>query len=166
VYAPLTAGLALPYTAVRVGEEFTAAGSQVRAVCGRHAPIYGGRPDCVNLGYLVGGTLYHPGDSLHIPNEPVETLLVPLQASWPKTAEVIDFVRTVAPERACGIYDGQVNERGSARRRGTASGGRPRTYLGLSRDLAGQPFGVLSGTSGKETQHAEHGGVWREGMRA
>ncbi|MEV0169256.1 MBL fold metallo-hydrolase [Nonomuraea fuscirosea] len=99
---------------MRVGEDFTAAGFRVQAVCGRHAPIYGGRPDCVNLGYLVEGTLYHSGDSLHVPNEPVETLLVPLQASWLKTAEVIDFVRAVAPERAFGIHDRQVNERSSA----------------------------------------------------
>ncbi|GAA1652156.1 MBL fold metallo-hydrolase [Nonomuraea maheshkhaliensis] len=114
VYAPLGAELALPYTAVRVGETFTSAGFRVRAAGGRHAPIYGGRPDCANLGYLVDGTLYHPGDSLHVPAEPVETLLVPLQASWLKTAEVIDFVRAVAPERAFGIHDGQINERGLA----------------------------------------------------
>ncbi|MEU8362762.1 MBL fold metallo-hydrolase [Nonomuraea sp. NPDC048882] len=100
--------------AVRVGETFTAAGFRVRAAGGRHAPIYGGRPDCANLGYLVDGTLYHPGDSLHVPAEPVETLLVPLQAPWLKTAEVIDFVRAVAPERAFGIHDGQINERGLA----------------------------------------------------
>ncbi|MEV5894681.1 hypothetical protein [Nonomuraea fuscirosea] len=53
-------------------------------------------------------------DAVQVPAEPVETLLVPLQASWLKTAEVIDFVRAVAPERAFGIHDGQINERGLA----------------------------------------------------
>jgi len=37
---------------------------------------------------------------------------VPAQASWLKTAEAIDFVRAVAPDRAFLIHDGQVNERG------------------------------------------------------
>ena len=114
VYAPAGAELAVPYTGVRVDEEFAVAGFRVRAYGGRHAFIYGGQPDCANLGYLVEGAIYHPGDSLHVPDAPVETLLVPLQASWLKTSEMIDFVREVAPERAFGIHDGQINERGLA----------------------------------------------------
>ncbi|WP_431895753.1 MBL fold metallo-hydrolase [Nonomuraea sp. bgisy101] len=102
----------LPYTPVGVDEEFTAAGFRVRAVGGRHALIYGGEPDCPNLGYVVEEAVYHPGDSVHVPEGPVETLLVPLQGSWLKTAEAIDFVKAVRPERAFGIHDGQVNERG------------------------------------------------------
>lgn len=114
VYAPAGAELAVPYTGVRVDEEFAVAGFRVRAYGGGHAFIYGGRPDCANLGYLVEGSVYHPGDSLHVPDAPVETLLVPLQASWLKTSEMIDFVREVAPERAFGIHDAQINERGLA----------------------------------------------------
>ncbi|MBT2227590.1 MBL fold metallo-hydrolase [Nonomuraea sp. NEAU-A123] len=121
VYAPAGAELALPYTAVRVDEEFAVAGFRVRAYGGRHATIYGGLPDCANLGYLVAGAVYHPGDSLHVPDEPVETLLVPLQGSWLKTAEMIDFVRAVAPERAFGIHDAQINERGLASANGWLS---------------------------------------------
>lgn len=69
-------------------------------------------PDCANLGYVVEDAVYHPGDALHLPGLPVETLMVPLQASWLKTAEAIDFVNAVAPRRAFGIHDGQMNERG------------------------------------------------------
>lgn len=113
VFAPAGAGLdGLPYTPVSAGEEFSAAGFRVRAHGGRHALIYGGQPDCPNLGYLVDGALYHPGDSVHVPDEPVETLLVPLQGSWLKTVEAIDFVRAVRPRRAYGIHDAQLNERG------------------------------------------------------
>ncbi|MFI7230848.1 MBL fold metallo-hydrolase [Nonomuraea angiospora] len=113
VFAPAGAGLdGLPYTPVSAGEEFAAAGFRVRAHGGRHALIYGGQPDCPNLGYLVDGALYHPGDSVHMPDEPVETLLVPLQGSWLKTVEAIDFVRAVRPRRAYGIHDAQLNERG------------------------------------------------------
>jgi L-ascorbate metabolism protein UlaG (beta-lactamase superfamily) len=113
VYAPASSRLAgITPIGVQPGETFDAAGVAVRAVGGRHAAVYDGRPDCVNLGYVIGGNvLYHPGDALHVPELPVETLLVPLQASWLKTAEAIDFMRAVSPARAFGIHDGQVNER-------------------------------------------------------
>ncbi|MDT0541923.1 MULTISPECIES: MBL fold metallo-hydrolase [Streptomyces] len=113
VYAPKAARIpGLDFTGVVAGEEFTAAGFRVIARGGRHARIYGELPDCANLGYLVEDSLYHPGDSLHLPGQPVETLLVPLQGSWLKTDEAIEFVRGVGPERAYGIHDGQINERG------------------------------------------------------
>jgi hypothetical protein len=58
--------------------------------------------------------VYHPGDALQVPDVPVETLLVPLQASWLKTSEAVAFVRAVSPARAFGIHDGQINERALA----------------------------------------------------
>ncbi|MFE5852316.1 MBL fold metallo-hydrolase [Streptomyces sp. NPDC056500] len=113
VYAPKSARLpGLDFTGVVPGEEFTAAGFRVTAQGGQHARIYGDLPDCANLGYLVENRVYHPGDSLCPPDRPVETLLVPLRGSWMKTDEAIDFVRAVQPERAYGIHDGQINERG------------------------------------------------------
>lgn len=115
VYAPADADLAgLPVTGVTAGEEFTAAGFRVRAVGGRHATIYNGEPDCANLGYLVDDALYHPGDSVHVPAQPVDTLCVPAQGSWLKMAEAIDFARAIRPRRAFAIHDGQVNDRGLA----------------------------------------------------
>lgn len=121
VYAPADARIVVPerarglnLTPVTSGSEFTAAGFHLRAVGGRHAVIYGGKPDCANLGYVVDGALYHPGDSLHRPEQPIETLLVPAQGSWLKLAEAIDFVRAVAPERTFPIHDAQLNERGLA----------------------------------------------------
>ncbi|SDY37485.1 L-ascorbate metabolism protein UlaG, beta-lactamase superfamily [Micromonospora pattaloongensis] len=118
VFVPADAdipGIAVPgldVTRVNAGDEFTAAGFSVRAVGGRHAFIYGGQPDCANLGYLVDERLYHPGDALHLPERPVETLLVPVHAPWLKLDEAIDFVRAVDPERTVPIHDGMVNDRG------------------------------------------------------
>jgi len=115
VYAPAGADISGPnITWVQPGETFTAAGFTIQAVGGKHATIYGDQPACVNLGYIIDDRLYHPGDSLYVPERSVETLLVPLQASWLKTAEAIEFVKAVAPERAFGIHDGQLNERGLA----------------------------------------------------
>jgi L-ascorbate metabolism protein UlaG (beta-lactamase superfamily) len=113
VYLPAEADIpGVPGIGVGADERFVAAGFSVRAVGGRHAVIYDGQPSCVNLGYLIDGGLYHPGDSLFVPEQPVETLLVPAQASWLKTGEAIDFVRAVNPQRVFPIHDGQLNERG------------------------------------------------------
>ncbi len=106
----LTRGLNL--TRVDSGEDFTAAGVPVRAVGARHAAIYDRQPDCANLGYIIDNQLYHPGDALHVPTDDVGVLCVPVQGSWLKLAEVIDFVNRVSPERAIAIHDAQVNERG------------------------------------------------------
>ena len=113
VYAPAGADIeGVDVIAVSPGESFTAAGFPVVAVGGRHAFIYDGEPNCPNLGYVVAESVYHPGDSLHVPQEPVETLLVPAQGSWLKMAEAIDFVKAVNPRQAFAIHDGQINDRG------------------------------------------------------
>ena len=115
VYAPAGADIVgVGVIPISPGDAFTAAGFPVAAVGGRHAPIYDGQPDCPNLGYVVDGAVYHPGDSLHVPQEPVETLLVPAQGSWLKMAEAIDFVKAIGPRRAFAIHDAQVNHRGLA----------------------------------------------------
>ncbi|MDJ1131696.1 MBL fold metallo-hydrolase [Streptomyces iconiensis] len=113
VYAPTEADIPrLEVTRVAPGAEFTAAGFRVRAVGGRHAAVYDGQPDCANLGHVVDEAVYHPGDSLYVPEQPVETLFVPVQGSWMRTSEAIDFVRAVAPRRAFPIHEAQLNDRG------------------------------------------------------
>lgn len=98
--------------AVEVGEQFTASGFTVRVVGGAHAEIYEGLPGCPNVGFIVDGNVYHPGDSFFVPTEKVETLLVPASAPWFKLGEALDFVRGVAPARALQIHDALLNERG------------------------------------------------------
>ena len=107
---------ALGATAVTVeaGQEFTVAGFSVREVGGAHDAVYDGAPGTSNLGYLIEGGVYHPGDALHVPAEPVETLLVPASAPWLKLAEAIDFVRAVRPSRAYPIHDAMLSDVGQA----------------------------------------------------
>ncbi|MFC8260051.1 MBL fold metallo-hydrolase [Streptomyces sp. NPDC057291] len=113
VYAPAEADIPrLEVTGVASNAEFTAAGFRVRAVGERHAFIYGGQPDCANLGYIIDEAVYHPGDALHVPEQSIETLLVPAQGSWMKMAEAIDFVKAVKPQRAFAVHDAQINDRG------------------------------------------------------
>jgi L-ascorbate metabolism protein UlaG (beta-lactamase superfamily) len=117
IYAPdsVVAKLAEDGVAARTvssGTTFTAAGFSVRAVGGRHAEIYGGMPDCANLGYVIDEDVYHPGDAFFVPDVPLKTLLVPVSAPWLKLGEAITFVRSVEPVRAYPIHDAMFSEIG------------------------------------------------------
>ena len=119
VYAPADARIeGVPVRPLTAGDTVTIAGWTVRAVGGRHATVYDGAPDCPNLGYLLstpsGRAVYHPGDSLYVPPTRVSTLLVPVQGSWLKTSEAIDFVREVDPDVVIGIHEARLNDRGLA----------------------------------------------------
>jgi L-ascorbate metabolism protein UlaG (beta-lactamase superfamily) len=112
VYAP--AGAQLPGIEphfLQAGDTRDIVGFEVTTFGAAHATIHNGLPDCAHLAYLVDD-LYHPGDSVHAPGVPVATLLVPMQASWLKTCEAIDFVADVKPTVAFGIHEGQLNDRG------------------------------------------------------
>ena len=55
--------------------------ADVRAYGGRHAVIHPDLPPVANLGYLVDGSVYHPGDSFDVPADAtVDTLFVPVSA--------------------------------------------------------------------------------------
>ncbi|MER5731300.1 MBL fold metallo-hydrolase [Streptomyces sp. NPDC002138] len=87
------------------GDAFTAAGFDVQVHGELHAEIHPDLPRVTNVGYLVEGSLFHPGDALTVPGVPVDTLLLPVHAPWNKVSEVIDYVREVKPRAAIDIHD-------------------------------------------------------------
>lgn len=99
--------------AVTPGQSFDVAGLEVHVVGGEHAEIYDGLPGCANVGFVLGG-VYHPGDSVHVPDVEVTTLLLPVSAPWLKLAEALDFVRAVAPARAFPVHDAMLSAIGAA----------------------------------------------------
>ncbi|GAA2640942.1 MBL fold metallo-hydrolase [Paractinoplanes durhamensis] len=104
-------------TAVESGQDFTAAGFQVRAYGGKHAVIHPDIPRIANLGFLIadGDTnVFTPGDSFTVPEDTVvDTLFVPLNAPWMKLMESIDFVRAVKPGRAYALHDSLLTATGA-----------------------------------------------------
>ena len=94
------------------GDTFTAAGFEVEVHGELHAVIHPDIPRITNVGFLVDGALFHPGDALTVPGRPVETLMLPLNAPWSKAAEVADYVREVGPGRVFDIHDGLLNGTG------------------------------------------------------
>jgi len=117
IYAPASvtsslAELGDQVTAVTPDQVFDAAGFSVRAVGGQHALIHPSIPVIANVGYVVEGAVYHPGDSFTVPTTPVELLLAPIHAPWSKVAEVIDFVVSVRAPRTIGIHDAGLSDIG------------------------------------------------------
>lgn len=98
---------------VSSGQEFTAAGFGVRAYGGWHALVHPDVPPVPNLGFLIEGSVYHPGDSFDVPEGAhIETLFVPVSGPWLKISESVDFVRAIAPRRAIALHDGLLNDMG------------------------------------------------------
>jgi len=85
--------------AVAHGDDFTAAGFTVNVYGEHHAVIHPDIPTVANVGFMVDGALFHPGDSHTVPEDPVDTLLVPISGPWYSTREMIDYARAVAPRR-------------------------------------------------------------------
>ena len=99
---------------VAPGEDFDA-GLPVRAVGEQHAVIHPDLPRVANSGYLVrlgGYRVFHPGDALTGPGEPVDLLCVVVSAPWMKAAEAVDFARAVGAPRNLAIHDRVYSEAG------------------------------------------------------
>jgi hypothetical protein len=87
------------------GDAFTTAGFDVHAYGHLHAIIHRDIPVIENTGFMIDGSLFHPGDSFTVPQDPVQTLLLPASGPWLKTGEMIDYAREVAPERGYVIHE-------------------------------------------------------------
>ena len=94
------------------GQELEVGGVGVRVAGRDHAVIHPDIPVVPNVGYLVGGRLFHPGDAFTPPGEPVEVLAVPAGAPWLKMAEPVDYLRAVRPRVAVPVHDKVLSEAG------------------------------------------------------
>jgi L-ascorbate metabolism protein UlaG (beta-lactamase superfamily) len=89
----------------RAGEHFDADGLAVEVIGHDHAVIHPDIPVIPNVGYLVGGRVFHPGDQLTVPEKAVEILAIPAVAPWLKISEAVDYLRAVAPRTAIPIHE-------------------------------------------------------------
>jgi L-ascorbate metabolism protein UlaG (beta-lactamase superfamily) len=97
---------------VQHGDAFDIGGFSIHVYGTEHALIHSDIPLVANTGFLIDGNVFHPGDSLTIPEDPVSTLLVPVSAPWLKSGEMIDYYRAVAPARGYAIHDAILNDNG------------------------------------------------------
>lgn len=94
----------LPHRVVADGDRLDLGTSVV--VCGtEHAVIHPDIPQIPNVGYLLGGRFFTPGDALTVPGADVEVLGLPTAAPWLKLSEAVDLLRAVAPRTAFPVHD-------------------------------------------------------------
>ncbi|MGY1592021.1 MBL fold metallo-hydrolase [Geodermatophilus sp. SYSU D00708] len=94
------------------GDAVTVAGFDVTVHGELHEVLHPDIPRIPNVGFLVDGQVFHPGDALTVPEVPVPTLLLPVHAPWSKVSDVIDYVRAVDADQAYAVHDGLLNETG------------------------------------------------------
>jgi L-ascorbate metabolism protein UlaG (beta-lactamase superfamily) len=92
------------------GDTFSAAGFDMEVHGELHAVIHPDLPRVTNVGFLVDGSLFHPGDALTVPDQAVRTLMIPVMAPWNKASEVVDYIREVKPQRAIDIHDALLTD--------------------------------------------------------
>lgn len=122
------AGKGMQAQVLRGGETVTLGGIEVRGFGEMHQTIHPDLDAITNTGLLVGGRLFHPGDSLALPDFEVEVLAVPVVAPWSKLHETVEFVRSIRPARTFPIHDAIIVE-----------GARP-IFDGTVGGLGGVPF--------------------------
>ncbi len=93
------------FTAVAAGDELKLGSFGITVHGSEHAIIHPSLPGCANVGFLLDGSVYHPGDAYHVPEVPVTTLLLPTSGPWMKIGEAIDYVRAVRPQQVVQIHD-------------------------------------------------------------
>ncbi|HEY2959047.1 MAG TPA: MBL fold metallo-hydrolase [Actinomycetota bacterium] len=103
--AELLAEAGVDAEVVHDGDEFDVAGLGVHVAGRDHAIIHPDIPVIPNVGFLLGGRLFHPGDAFTLPGQPVEVLAVPAGAPWLKTAEAIDYLRALRPQVAVPVHE-------------------------------------------------------------
>lgn len=110
ITAPL--GDTLPNKAVSVGDKLSVGPFELSFYGGEHANITPDMPVLPNLGVLVDGQLYYPGDSFYAPDAQFDTLILPVSAPWCKISEVMEFVGAVKPKHAIPTHDAILSDTG------------------------------------------------------
>lgn len=102
-------GIKFKIEILKPGEIRTVQGVTIRAIACDHGHIADHFPRVENVGFLIAGKLFHPGDCV-TPSEEVqaEILAVPVVAPWMAVREGLEFVKKVKPKYAIPIHDAMV----------------------------------------------------------
>ena len=102
-------------TIVKDSDTIDAEPFSLRFFGGKHAVIHSSIPIVDNVGVLVNGSLYYPGDSYTVPEGiEVDVLAAPVGAPWLKIGDAIDFVLAVRPRRAFATHEMVLSTAGKA----------------------------------------------------
>ena len=94
------------------GDKFTTNGFYITVHGELHGTIHKDVPEMRNIGFMLDGKLFHPGDAFTVPAQQVETLLVPIYGPWATAGDVIDFVREVGASNSYSVHDAMNSDAG------------------------------------------------------
>lgn len=89
-------------------------GVHLHAIDGKHEEIYEEYGQVQNTGFLIEDTLFYPGDSYLVPQQPVEILALPVAGPWCKVPEAIRYALAVKPKIAFPVHDATLSELGKS----------------------------------------------------
>lgn len=116
IYAPdsvTTQITELASHSVGAGDTAQAGPFTLKFIGGVHSTIHKDfHPEFQNVGVIVNDFLYHPGDSLALPDQPVKVLSLPIVAPWEKVSDSMDFLMRVKPEMAFPSHDVMLSDLG------------------------------------------------------
>ncbi|WP_433566750.1 MBL fold metallo-hydrolase [Nocardia sp. CA-151230] len=95
---------------VEPGDKLSLRGLDLVVTGGTHACIHPALPASPNRGFILNGSLFHPGDAFDQPPNQVEILLLPTGGPWMKVGEAIDYLRAVGPRSAVPIHQAGLAE--------------------------------------------------------
>lgn len=99
--------------AVKSGDFLTIHGIGIEVVGEWHAYMHKSVQRCMNIGFIVGGRLLHPGDSLVDIDKKIDILALPVAGPWLKLSEAIDYALEIKPKVCFPVHDGILKKIGS-----------------------------------------------------
>jgi len=97
---------------VMANEGIKLGGFELEFYGGEHAVINPDWQAVPNLGVLINGQIYYPGDSFAAPDRAVEVLALPVAAPWLKISETMAFLQQVKPKIAFPTHDAILSDVG------------------------------------------------------
>jgi L-ascorbate metabolism protein UlaG (beta-lactamase superfamily) len=79
------------------GATVTKNGVTLEGVGEKHAVVINSIPQSDNVGFIIAGRLFYPGDALTMPGKEIEILALPAAAPWAKLSEIVDYAVAVKP---------------------------------------------------------------------
>ncbi|MDE2038228.1 MAG: MBL fold metallo-hydrolase [Patescibacteria group bacterium] len=87
------------------GNAIEAKGVKIEAHGSLHAVLHSSIPQSSNVGFLIDGKLFMPGDAYTDPKKPVDALALPTAGPWMKMSEAIDYGLQLKPRIAFPVHD-------------------------------------------------------------
>ena len=95
----------IKHVKIENGESVSLGKISVMGIGEKHAEIHSSIPLSANIGFLIDGKLWYPGDAFTDPLRAVEILALPVAGPWMKIGEAVDYALLIKPKIAFPVHD-------------------------------------------------------------